>query len=239
LILARNPKSIGTRSGASRRLEVRRRDHLVFPGEIMKTLRFGLALFAAAAICLPSQLDAQTLIGAKAGINLANVSVSLGSLSASADSRTGFVGGAFAQFGLGSPLFLQPEVLYSSKGSEASDEIEDFTLSLDYLEVPILVGAAFPIENSAVKPMIFAGPSVGFLLSCDSDGSDCKDEAKSVDFGLVFGGGIQFALENLNLILDGRYNLGLTNIDDTGEADISLKNRAWQFMAGVGFPVGG
>jgi opacity protein-like surface antigen len=207
----------------------------------MKTLRFGLALVAAAAIGLPSQLGAQTVIGAKAGINLANVSFSYGDLSASADSRTGFVGGAFAQFGLGSPLFIQPEVLYSSKGSKASDDFgESFELSLDYLEIPILLGAAFPIENSALKPMIFAGPSVGFLLSCDSDGLDCKDETKSVDFGLAFGGGIQYALENLSLFLDGRYNLSLTNADDTEDSlDISAKNRAWQFMAGVGFPVGG
>ena len=204
----------------------------------MKMLRFCLVLFVHLALTMPAGLSAQTTIGAKAGINLANVTFSSGGVSASADSRTGFVGGAFAQFGLGSPLFIRPEVLYSSKGSESSDDFETFTLALDYLEVPVLIGAAFPLENSALKPQVFAGPAVGFLLSCDSGGTDCKDEAKSVDFGLVFGGGLEFALENLSLYFDGRYNLGLTNLDDSGEEDFSAKNRVWQFMAGVGFPVG-
>ena len=41
------------------------------------------------------------------------------------------------------------------------------------------------------------------------------------------------------LILDGRYDLGLMNIDDSEFESGSAKNRAWQFMARAGFPVGG
>lgn len=204
---------------------------------MMKTLRFCFALLLVAAMFAPPETSAQTIIGAKAGINIANVTFSGEGVSASADSRTGFVGGAFAQFGIGSPFFIQPEVLYSSKGTKEGDE----TLAANYLEVPLLIGAAFPISNSDLKPMVFAGPSVGFALSCDEDGYDCKDDIKSVDFGLVFGGGLQYALSSVVLFIDGRYNLGLSNVAETDdeEFDFSAKNRTWQVMAGVGFPVGG
>lgn len=205
---------------------------------MMHTLRFCFALLLVAAMFTPTETSAQTVIGAKAGLSMAEQSFSGEGVSVSLDSRTGFVGGVFAQFGLGSPWFIQPEVLYSSKGFGAESE----TLSLNYVEIPVLFGAAFPLSNSALKPMVFAGPSVGFALSCDAEGEDCGDIYKSVDFGLVFGAGIQYALDNISLFLDGRYDMGLTNVlDDITEidVDVSVKNRAWQFMAGVGFPVGG
>ena len=205
----------------------------------MRTLRFCLALVLVAAMFTPTETSAQTIIGAKAGINIANVTFSGEGVSASADSKTGFVGGAFAQFGIGSPFFIQPEVLYSQKGTKE----DDVSLAADYLEIPVLFGAAFPLSNSALKPMVFAGPAVGFVLSCDEDGFDCKDEIKSTDFSLVFGAGLEYALSRVVLFFDGRYNLGLTNVSEIeeviGEFDISAKNRTWQFMAGVGFPVGG
>jgi hypothetical protein len=52
---------------------------------------------------------------------------------------------------------------------------------------------------------------------------------------------VGFEVGEVILVFDGRYDLGLTSIDDglsdTGE-DLDLKNRAWAFMAGVGFPIG-
>ena len=51
----------------------------------MKTLRFGFALLLAASIFSPPEASAQTIIGAKAGINIANVTFSGEGVSASAD----------------------------------------------------------------------------------------------------------------------------------------------------------
>ena len=205
----------------------------------MKTLRFCFALLLVAAMFAPSESSAQTVIGAKAGIASSNVSISGEGASLSFDSRTAFIGGAFASIGVGEMWFIQPEVLYSGKGTSVESE----TLSLDYLEVPVLFGAAFPLSNSSLKPMVFAGPSVGFNLSCDAEGEDCGDFINSIDFGLVFGAGLQYALESITLFFDARYDLGLTDFSDglfdEFESSFSAKNRAWQFMAGVGFPVGG
>ncbi|MGW8282824.1 MAG: porin family protein [Gemmatimonadota bacterium] len=200
----------------------------------MKTLRFCFALLLVAAMFTPSESSAQTVIGAKAGIASSEISFSSEGISVSADSRTGFVGGVFANLGLGEMWFIQPEVLYAAKGASFEGE----TLAVDYLEVPVLFGAAFPISNSAFKPMLFAGPSIAFKLSCDDSGFDCSDDVKSVDFGLVFGGGIQYALENLTLFFDARYDLGLTDVNDDDTEFVEVKNRSWQFMAGLGFPLG-
>ncbi len=213
----------------------------------MKTLRFSIALLLVAAMFTPTDTSAQTVIGVKGGIGIA--SLSLDPDVEGFDSRTTFTGGGFATFSLGETFFLQPEVLYAPKGAKGDIEGVDATFALDYIEVPLLIGAAFDLGSSSVKPRVFAGPSVAFEIGCDVSGSEggtsvslsCSEidlETKSVDFGLVFGAGVAIPLGSVQLIIDGRYDLGLSDINDTEGDDSSVKNRAWQFMAGVGFPIG-
>lgn len=214
----------------------------------MKTLRFSFALLILAAMFTPAETSAQTVIGVKGGIGITDFSLSDSSVDF--DSRTTFTGGGFATFGLGETFFLQPEVLYAAKGAKSDLGGAGATLAVDYIEVPLLIGAGFNVGSGSVQPRVFAGPSVAFEIGCDLSGSEggttvslsCSDielETKSVDFGVVFGAGLAFPLGSVQLILDGRYDLGLTNVNDTEGDEESLKNRAWQFMAGVGFPVGG
>lgn len=246
-ILAQDPVFTRTIAGEPRRFEASRADDTEFPGGTMKTLRFGLALFAAAAIGIPSQLGAQTTLGVKGGIGITDLSFesSEGGLS----SRTTFTGGGFAQFMLGEQFFIQPEVLYAPKGAKESEFGAEVTIGLDYIEIPLLFGAEFGV-GQGLTPRVFAGPSVAFEVSCKLSGefegisasADCSEEeieTKSVDFGLVFGAGLGIPVGGFEIIIDGRYDLGLTNINDSDLDDGSVKNRAWQFMAGVGFPVGG
>lgn len=189
-------------------------------------------------VAVPGRLVAQdVMVGVKGGINLAEQSFSSEGFSVSPGTRTAFVGGGFAQFGLGPALFIQPEALFSSKGWSSDATDAEGALKLDYLEVPLLVGLEIPLENSSVTPSVFAGPDVGFKLGCDLEGIDCGEAYNSVDFGLVFGAGLAFQLRTVAIVVDGRYGLGLTNTLDTGGTDVDLtaKNRAWQFMAGFGF----
>ncbi len=205
----------------------------------MRTLRIAAAGVAAMSLVSTAPARAQLHVGPRIGINLAEQSLGTDFGSVSADSRTGILAGAFANYPLGAPFYLQPEVLYSSKGWSFADA----SVKLDYLEIPVLFGAAFPLENSAIRPTVFAGPEIGIQLSCDAEGEDCGDGYKSLDLGIVFGGGIIWGLASFDLFLDGRYALGLTDVLDTGDVvdleDVSAKNRAWQFSAGIGFPIGG
>ncbi|MFO7587652.1 MAG: porin family protein [Gemmatimonadota bacterium] len=213
----------------------------------MRRFTFVLSLVAGLALLAPRTSSAQVAIdlGVKGGLAISDLDVEDDE---GIDSRTGLVGGGFATFGIGNNFFIQPELLYSMKGAKGDVEGVDATFKLDYFEIPVLFGARFPIANSPIEPRVFAGPAVAFEMSCKIDGEeggvsvsvDCEDlglDTKSVDFGVAFGAGFGYALEKLSIIVDGRYDLGIANIDDSGFDTGDVKNRAWQFMAGVAFPL--
>ncbi len=205
----------------------------------MKTfLRMALPL----ALLIAAPLQAQTTLGVKGGINVANISYDVADFPDVIDSKTGFVGGAFATFGLGSLFAVQPELLYSQKGFEASEGGLSAQLGTNYIEIPVLLKAQFQL--AMLRPAIYAGPVLSLETGCTvsiSDVSvDCNDDdgfvdRKTSEWGAAFGANLDFFLGPVTLILDARYQLGLTNLADVPDDDESVKNRVWQIMAGVGF----
>ena len=184
-------------------------------------------------------------LGIKAGVNLAT-------LNGEGDSpgrRTGFIGGGHLTISLSNSMFyFQPELLYSMKGFSESDGGTTATLALDYVDVPFLVGLHFDTGGS-VTPRIFAGPQASIKASCKLKGSqdgdsasiDCDSDlisgvfaAKSVLFDLLFGAGLDFDMGKVAIVFDARYDLGLTDALELGSSTMS----AWQFLAGVAFPLG-
>lgn len=198
------------------------------------------ALFLGAVSIAPAGLAAQdVMLGVKGGINIADVDVEDDETFES-DTRTGLVGGLFAQLGLGDVFAIRPEGLYSQKGFSQTDGGEELTLKADYIEVPVLFAARF--SQSSFRPVLFAGPVIGFEASCKIESSttdesvDCADaevETESTDVGATFGAGVELDAGGVVVLFDGRYTLGLSDIDAT-EGD-EAKNRAWSFMAGIGF----
>ena len=205
----------------------------------MKTfLRMALPL----ALLIAAPLQAQTTIGVKGGINVANVSTNVSDLPDVIDSKTGFVGGGFVTLGLGSLFALQPELLYSQKGFEASEGDLSAQLGTNYIEIPVLLKAQF--ELAMLRPALYAGPVVSFETSCNVSivgvSVECDDDEgfvdrKTTEWGAVFGGNVDFILGPVILILDARYQLGLTNLADVPDSDEPVKSNVWQIMAGVGF----
>ena len=93
-------------------------------------------------------------------------------------------------------------------------------MKLTYLELPVLFRFTIPTQGN-VSPSIFAGPSVGIKLrskgSATSPGFSVEadlENTKGIELGLVFGGGITVGRNDTKIFLDGKYNLGLTNIFD-------------------------
>jgi len=194
------------------------------------------------ALLIAAPLQAQTTLGVKGGINIANVDTNIEDLPDVLDSKTGFVGGGFVTLGLGSLFALQPELLYSQKGFEASEGELTAQLGTNYIEIPVLLKAQFKL--AMLRPAVYAGPVVSFETSCNLDvvgvSFDCDDDEdfldrKKTEWGAVFGANLDFILGPVILILDGRYQLGLTNLADVPDADEEVKNRVWQIMAGIGF----
>ena len=160
--------------------------------------------------------------GAKAGLNIANVSGDVENNKA----LLGLNIGVFAEFELSDGIFLQPEVLYSAQGFKAKEEGVTVDFDMEYLNIPVMfkfeVADDFNLE---------AGPQIGFLLSAKLLGVDFKDEMESVDFGANLGFSYDFTE---NLFVGARYNIGFTNIaKDSG--DDSIKNSVFSISAGYKF----
>lgn len=100
--------------------------------------------------------------GIKAGFNYANVWDEEGQ-EFDADPKFGFAGGVFASIPLGKFFGVQPEVLISQKGFQASGIILGSEYSLKrtktYLDLPLQIQFK-PIEYLT----ILAGPQIGFQL---------------------------------------------------------------------------
>jgi opacity protein-like surface antigen len=163
-------------------------------------------------------------------------------------SRTGFVGGLGVLFGLSERVSIGTGGYYSQQGAKFTESgSPDITLKLDYIQVPLTLGIAFP-TGGTVTPSIFAGPMIGFKASCkftdgtetvDCDHPDVDTFVKSTDFGLLFGGGIGIQAGTGQIILNGWYNLGLTKIDDHPTDQSDAKNSFFGFGVGYAFPLGG
>lgn len=201
-----------------------------------KILVMTAALFAFAFAGAQQAVAQQNMVGVKGGFLSSELS---GDIEDDLARRSALGLGAFLQVMVAPNVSIQPEALYLMKG--ASEDAGDGEVEVDYLQVPVLV--QYHIPAVGVSPRIFAGPSLAFELGCDisEDGSSasCEDSGtntKSADFGLVFGGGVDIPAGGVVVTLDGRYDLGVTNIAD--EEGIEVKNRSFQFFAGVGFPFG-
>ena len=175
-------------------------------------------------------------------------------------SLTAFLFGAFVNIQINENFSIQPELLYIRKGAKQDLEVNTTLLGyvpanlsgslkwkLDYIEIPLLLKVSIPTEGS-LKPSFFAGPAISFAVSSNlgfelagfSEDLDIGSFVKSTDFSVVFGGCLDIDLSPKNfIVLDARYELGLTDWTDEPLIDIvTLKNGGIEFMAGVGFRLG-
>lgn len=204
--------------------------------------------------------------GVKVGINLAKLT---GDDAEGLKTKVGIVGGAFITYSFSPTIAIQPELLYSMKGSKwdttetFSREGVDVSYSesikgkLTYLQIPILLKVTVPTSGN-IKPSFFAGPALGILLSAksksewsitgqvegvsidssESSEDDIKDNVKSTDFSLVFGGGAGYVVGSGMITLDARFDLGLSSIAKKQEGEDKaekIKTSTISLMVGYSF----
>lgn len=206
----------------------------------MKALRV-LGCAAMAGLLLTSTAAAQRpapKFGVLGGVNFATIS---GNDAEDVSSKTSFFGGLYAELGLARSISFRPEVLYSRKGAESNDPGFDVELKIGYIEVPLLLQWRQPPASEsqwALSPHLYLGPAVAFQLSCEGSSGgidvDCDqifDEAKSVDFSGIVGGGLSFGALQVGV----RYVYGFVNLfEDAGES-IDAKNRVFSAYLGWSF----
>lgn len=154
---------------------------------------------------------AQIQFGVKAG---ANLSTFTGNDAQGASSLAGFNGGVYANIPIAKSFSFSPELIYSGKGAkyDATTYTSEFTVHANYLDIPLLVkythSSGFNVET---------GPQVGFLLSAKAKSQgvsvDDKSAFKSTEFAWDFG--IGYDLKSIPVGIEFRYNLGLSNIENT------------------------
>lgn len=210
----------------------------------MKRVLAGIcSILALAVLAVPA--DAQKVsVGLKAGPNFVTLS---GDDVSNVESFARVIGGGFMVVQFGNNLAFQPEVLYAQKGAKDVDGDEIMKLKLDYFEVPLLL-RAHPALTGRFLPHVIAGPTIAYNSNCDASLSeagveatiDCDDlmPLKDWDFGVAMGGGVDMAVGKAFIVLDLRYTLGLSNIDDDSNPS-DAKNRAFSIMAGFRYPLGG
>ncbi len=199
---------------------------------------------AAGALCLVLALaataSAQMRIGVKAGYARPTYG---GSDAAGMEAMNTFSAGAFLTVPVAPLLALQPEVMYAPKGAQATVLGVTGKNKVDYLEVPVLLKLMLPVPG--LHPSIFAGPYVGYKARCSVVAGDvsqsCTDagvNVKSTDFGATFGGGIEMPLlPKINALVDARYDLGFSKIEDATNPS-NATNRSLNISVGLSIPLG-
>jgi hypothetical protein len=213
----------------------------------MKKILFVLVMLGIVA----APAAAQT-IGFKVGPTFSKLSADVEAGEPDPETLTSFGGGGFIRFGFAG-LALQAELLALTKGAKQTFDdglggTVEGKLKFNYVEIPVT--AMFSLGSG---PYLFAGPSVAFETGCEvelegDDGSiegDCDADGeefprKKTEVSLHGGAGFQFPLGPGQLLIEGRYIYGLTNIaDDDADPDAEAKHRTWAVMAGFAIPIGG
>lgn len=159
--------------------------------------------------------DGTAQFGVKGGVNFSNMytdDVSDNNV------LTSFNAGIYAMLPITDFVAIQPEVLYSRKGSELTYDNAFATgkakFKLNYIEVPILVKA-----NLTKNVSVHAGPYFAYLVDAQvtnesSGGSlNFEDTYNNDDFNKFDAGlsaGIGFDFESVGI--GARYNYGLTTV---------------------------
>jgi hypothetical protein len=172
--------------------------------------------------------QAELAVGIKAGPNFASVNADA-TPGANYKNRTGFHLGAFTLIKF-TKIGIQPEILFSQQGTKVEYSGQPTVESnFSYINIPIML-KLYTVAGINIQ----AGPQFGFLASAKSkiegidSEQDIKDELKGSDISLGLGLGWDLPF---GLTIDGRYNLGLSKINDKSTSG-DAKNQVIQVSVG-------
>jgi hypothetical protein len=193
-----------------------------------------LSVFGIAIFFLTTLATAQTTLGPKLGLNISTLS---GNERSGLTSKVGFNVGAFFNFKINDLIAVQPEVYFTMKGAKDTTietEIHNFTYTLDYIEIPVLIKFSIPIPNSKFCPSVYVGPSVSFNLNAkvseEINGTILEGDYEFInktDYGLILGTNMGFRSKKFEYGLDIRYVMGLRSIYNTQEYSYDVKNHVF------------
>jgi opacity protein-like surface antigen len=159
--------------------------------------------------------------GVKGGLNFANYT---GGNVEGFDFKTitSYHAGVVAEIKIFENFALQPELLYSTQGSELDGLGEQIKNELGYVSLPVL--AKFYLTKD--KLSLELGPQASVLVSERNE----VDSGDSNTFDFAVAGGLSYKITE-GLFVSGRYSAGLTE----PKKDADVKNSVVQFSVGYMF----
>ena len=211
----------------------------------MKKLKLTIVLALMTFMAMPafSQDVNVTRFGVKGGVNFSNFRVDD---IEDNNVKAGLNLGLFLKLPISDAVAIQPELLYSSKGSKLRyDNIiqgeGEYRFNMNYIEVPIMgvfhIGEVFNIQ---------VGPYLAYLASANIKNMDDdlniqgvtelnEDNFNRFDYGVAAGIGLDFN----GFVVGARYNYGLNEVGESGSLSGQLtnnsKNSVGTIFIGFGF----
>jgi outer membrane protein W len=182
------------------------------------------------------EIKAQTFsIGPVAGLNMSKISNI-----PNAKLLPGLAIGAFVNYSVHENFGLSSKLLFSQLGTAI--ENSERTYSLNYIQVPISGVYYFGSTGDRIRPKVFAGPYLGYLISAkDNNGNKIitpqgEDSYNKLDFGGHIGLGFNYLLKSRTwLNLDAAYSGSL--IDFSNDSSTVAKNTTLGVNLGISFPL--
>lgn len=204
-------------------------------------------------------------VGIIGGANLADMYFpnNVGAGAQEISSLLGIGLGAVLEFELSETFHIVAEPMYMQKGckiEEGADLLNQPAGQINsaFIETPIFIKYIF---SGSAQPYLAAGTYFAYYLNSEIEfdltglhfQGDLKDVTETFDFGLTFGGGVQFPINFGSFFVEGRYSFGLINQRKTGAFTVSstavqfdmetekeddkTTNRGFQIFAGLLLPI--
>jgi hypothetical protein len=170
------------------------------------------------------------------GVNLSSINLDVGTDSEKTDNTTGFHVSLISDKPLFSFLSFQSGTTFTSKGGENSKLLDCKSITLYYLQSPIMLSFKFPInESMALRAGGGIYLSFGLFGTMEDDfgKEDSFGNFNYFDAGWTFNGGIEFYSFYAGVI----YENGLANISNMTLAGrkINATNSVLGFTLGIVF----
>ena len=169
------------------------------------------------------------------------------------ENKLGFSVGAFLGFDLTSRLRLQPELIYTRKGSKKklSSDLNPLiaakaNYTLDYLEIPLLLKLYLGKSKEPIGFYLGVGPYLAFLINekytlktgQDTISFDDIKGLKSTDYGILAAIGLDVSGPDLDFGFNYRISLGLPELELSVSPELpvlSVRNITHSFTLDVIF----
>lgn len=191
------------------------------------------ALLSIVIIFLASATFAQFTVGPKVGLTMSKLKTNFEDVVE--ETKTGYQFGAFVRFG--KKIYVQPEVMFATKGGIIKDDglTAKATVDLKTVQIPLLVGYTL-MNMKVVNIRLMTGPAISFVtnkevtLSANNlEEAVTGNNIKDAIWTWQLGGGVDVFM----FTLDVRYEWGLNNIWDAQDGETTdMKQNLWNISLG-------